>query len=214
MARLTVTVNDEHDEFLSEISDKHDQSKAWALRQILDAVQGNDTVLTGVVQSGEAFTTYHQSGEDVESLQERIEELEERFDKLEADDDPTSGLDTDSREHESRGRDRGVDEPVGKESVATDIESLTLTGSAGSSDGRAALRAMYEYLRTNERAQKSDFITDVYPDNPAGYGSGESWWQAVGRENDRSDGFVTLARQREDLRPPAGKGSQYFVFTG
>lgn len=213
MVRLTVTVNDEHDELLSEVADKHDQSKAWALRQILDAVQGNDTVLTGVVKDGEDFTIAHQSGEDVESLKKRIEELEERFDDLEAD-DPTSELDTDSREYESRGRARGVDEQEGEESVAIDIESLTLTGSAGSSDGRAALRAMYEYLRREGRAQKSDFIEDVYPDHQAGYGSGESWWQAVGRENDRHDGFVTLARQRDDLRPPAGRGSQYFEFIG
>ncbi|WP_254545901.1 ArsR family transcriptional regulator [Halomarina pelagica] len=46
-------------------------------------------------------------------------------------------------------------------------------------DRRRALRTAYEYLREHPSAKKSDFLRDVFPENPAGYETAEGWWNAI-----------------------------------
>lgn len=44
---------------------------------------------------------------------------------------------------------------------------------------RAALLAAYRYLQEYPEAKKSDFLQDVFPENPAGYETAEGWWNAI-----------------------------------
>lgn len=44
---------------------------------------------------------------------------------------------------------------------------------------RAALLAAYEYLQEHPEAKKSDFLQDVFPENPAEYETAEGWWNAI-----------------------------------
>jgi len=44
---------------------------------------------------------------------------------------------------------------------------------------REALLAAYRYLQKYPEAKKSDFLQDVFPENPAGYETAEGWWNAI-----------------------------------
>jgi len=44
---------------------------------------------------------------------------------------------------------------------------------------REALLAAYEYLQEHPEAKKSDFLQDVFPENPAEYETAEGWWNAI-----------------------------------
>ncbi|MFC7154020.1 ArsR family transcriptional regulator [Halomarina halobia] len=60
------------------------------------------------------------------------------------------------------------------------IERVDLPGSGETlADRREALRAAYDYLRAHPSAKKSDFLRDVFPENPAGYETAEGWWNAI-----------------------------------
>ena len=64
--------------------------------------------------------------------------------------------------------------------VTNAIEAAELPGSGPILDARReALSAAYEYLSEFPEATKSDFLRDVYHDYPAGFESGEGWWNAI-----------------------------------
>ena len=64
--------------------------------------------------------------------------------------------------------------------VTDAIEAAELPGSGPILDARReALSAAYEYLSAFPEAKKSDFLRDVYHDYPAGFESGEGWWNAI-----------------------------------
>lgn len=44
---------------------------------------------------------------------------------------------------------------------------------------REALRAAYDYLVEHPSAKKSDFLQEVFPENPAGFETAEGWWNAI-----------------------------------
>jgi Arc/MetJ-type ribon-helix-helix transcriptional regulator len=170
-----------------------------------------------------ALRSHIEAEENTSRLEERIDELEERIKSLEKQSEQTHTGEAASRTRsntrdpwgESR-EDRSAEQPSSEAESPTnlseDINALVLPGSADSPEGRRAVRALYEYTRREGRAQKSDFLADVYPEHPVGYGSEESWWKGIGREAEGTGGFKTLAQRRDDLRPPEGRGSQYFEF--
>jgi hypothetical protein len=45
---------------------------------------------------------------------------------------------------------------------------------------RDALRAAYDYLRDNPDADLGEFLSEVFPDHPAGYKTADEWWEAIG----------------------------------
>lgn len=46
-------------------------------------------------------------------------------------------------------------------------------------DRQDAILAAYDYLRDHPSAKKSDFLEDVYPEHPAGFSTGEGWWNVI-----------------------------------
>jgi len=163
------------------------------------------------------------SKENTENLGERVDELEKRVEELENDRGRPQTEDTGSRArshtdapHGSDAEDRRVEqdstEADSESSVDEQIQQLNLPGGADSREGREALRAMYDYVRDQGRARRSDFLSDIFPDHRVSYGSDETWWKAVALETEGGEGFVTLAKQRDDLRPPEGRGQQWFEY--
>lgn len=70
-----------------------------------------------------------------------------------------------------------ADEPAALES---EIKSLDLPGTGKTLEARReALLAAYEYLQEHPEAKKSDFLQDVFPENPAEYQTAEGWWNAI-----------------------------------
>ncbi|MGB9930821.1 ArsR family transcriptional regulator [Haloarcula amylolytica] len=66
------------------------------------------------------------------------------------------------------------------ESVRALVESVDLPGTGKTLKARQqALLASYEYLQEHPEAKKSDFLQDVFPDNPAEYETAEGWWNAI-----------------------------------
>jgi hypothetical protein len=60
------------------------------------------------------------------------------------------------------------------------VEGLDLPGTGKTLEARRrALLAAYEYLQEHPEAKKSDFLQDVFPDNPAEYETAEGWWNAI-----------------------------------
>ena len=66
------------------------------------------------------------------------------------------------------------------ESLRTLVESVDLPGTGKTLKARQrALIASYEYLQEHPEAKKSDFLQDVFPENPAEYETAEGWWNAI-----------------------------------
>lgn len=60
------------------------------------------------------------------------------------------------------------------------IEDVDLPGTGKTLEARRdALLAAYEYLQDYPEAKKSDFLQDVYPENPAEFETAEGWWNAL-----------------------------------
>lgn len=68
-------------------------------------------------------------------------------------------------------------------------------------DRRAAVRACIDYLRDHGTGQKSDFVDNVYPEYPGGFGSPGGWWNKIGKEF-----LQTVAQDVHALTPPATEG--------
>lgn len=71
-----------------------------------------------------------------------------------------------------------------RESTESEIEELVadvdLPGTGKTLVSRQeALIAAYEYLKKHPEAKKSDFLQDVFPENPAGFETAEGWWNAI-----------------------------------
>lgn len=61
-----------------------------------------------------------------------------------------------------------------------EIKSVDLPGTGKTLEARReALLAAYEYLQEHPEAKKSDFLQDVFPENPAEYQTAEGWWNAI-----------------------------------
>lgn len=60
------------------------------------------------------------------------------------------------------------------------IDQVDLPGTGKTLVARKqALLAAYEYLQEHPEAKKSDFLQDVFPENPAEYETAEGWWNAM-----------------------------------
>ncbi len=44
---------------------------------------------------------------------------------------------------------------------------------------REALSSAYLFLQEHPEAKKSDFLQEVFPENPAGFETAEGWWNAI-----------------------------------
>lgn len=71
---------------------------------------------------------------------------------------------------------------------------------------RNGVRACLRYLREHGQAQRSDWIEDVYPDHPAGFGSSGGWWNAIGKQ-----GLSEIAERTELIDAP-GEGSHIWYW--
>lgn len=91
-------------------------------------------------------------------------------------------LDSDDHRHGDDGGHRaGDDGGEDAESAPEDVnEALDALGLG--TERRAAVRAMYDFLREQGTARKSDFTGEVYPDHSAGYQSAGGWWNALGKD--------------------------------
>lgn len=64
--------------------------------------------------------------------------------------------------------------------VETSIASADLpVGGEGLDEQREALRAAYDYLSENPNATEADFLTEVFPEHPAGFKTADKWWDAI-----------------------------------
>lgn len=55
--------------------------------------------------------------------------------------------------------------------------------------------AVYEYLREHPEAQKADLLRDVYSEHPAGYDSGDRWWDDIRSTLDKLPVGLTKKRR-------------------
>lgn len=70
-------------------------------------------------------------------------------------------------------------DPIGSE-IEQRVTEVDLPGTGKTLASRQeALLAAYEYLREHPEAKKSDFLQDVFPENPAEYETAEGWWNAI-----------------------------------
>jgi hypothetical protein len=75
---------------------------------------------------------------------------------------------------------QAVDAPGGTSEPERLIQEVTLPGTGKTLERRRdALLAAYEYLQEYPEAKKSDFLQDVFPENPAEYETAEGWWNAI-----------------------------------
>ena len=77
---------------------------------------------------------------------------------------------------------READTPGGSEGPTPEllIQEVELPGTGKTLKARQdALLAAYEYLQEHPEAKKSDFLQDVFPENPAEYETAEGWWNAI-----------------------------------
>jgi hypothetical protein len=79
-------------------------------------------------------------------------------------------------------------------------------------DQQAAVAAMRDHLRAAGTAQKADFTGDVYPEHPAGYGSADGWWNALGTGSTTADSKGALADVGGVEKPPSGRPT--WTYTG
>lgn len=66
--------------------------------------------------------------------------------------------------------------------VDTLIEEFDVPAKGGEAEARRkreAIRAAYDHLKQVGKAGKSDFSSDVFPENTAGYDSPGGWWNMV-----------------------------------
>jgi len=81
---------------------------------------------------------------------------------------------------ESETRQAAETSPVRDSAVDTEIADAELPGSGELLEKRQeALQAAYDYVRENPNATKSEFLVEVFPDNPAGYKTADEWWKAI-----------------------------------
>lgn len=60
------------------------------------------------------------------------------------------------------------------------VDDIDLPGTGKTLKSRKeALIAAYDYLQEHPEAKKSDFLQDVFPENPAEYETAEGWWNAL-----------------------------------
>jgi hypothetical protein len=65
-------------------------------------------------------------------------------------------------------------------SVEREIKEADLPGSGETLERRReALRAAYDYLSENPNTSEMEFLTDVFPNHPAGYKTADRWWDAI-----------------------------------
>lgn len=65
-------------------------------------------------------------------------------------------------------------------SPETLVDDVDLPGTGKTLKSRKhALIAAYAYLQEHPEAKKSDFLQDVFPENPAEYETAEGWWNAI-----------------------------------
>lgn len=86
-----------------------------------------------------------------------------------------TATDTGDVDEDAPEREAGQRAAAGPPDEQTSLDALAL-----GEQQTAAVAAMRDHLREHGAAQKSDFIGEVYPDHPAGYGSADGWWNALG----------------------------------
>lgn len=70
--------------------------------------------------------------------------------------------------------------PVHDSTVDMQIADAELPGSGELLEKRQeALRAAYDYVSENPNATKTEFLVEVFPDNPAGYKTADEWWKVI-----------------------------------
>jgi len=73
-------------------------------------------------------------------------------------------------------------EPTAQRDPAVDVEiaDAELPGSGELlQERREALRAAYDYVRENPETTKTEFLTEVFPENSAGYKTADQWWEMI-----------------------------------
>lgn len=64
--------------------------------------------------------------------------------------------------------------------VESEIRAAELSGTGETLDQhREALRATYDYLSENPDTTETEILTEVFPENPAGYKTADKWWEAI-----------------------------------
>ncbi|MFB6091184.1 MAG: ArsR family transcriptional regulator [Halobellus sp.] len=64
--------------------------------------------------------------------------------------------------------------------VEAEIASADIRGSGETlARRREALRAAYDYLSENPDATETEFLTEVFPEHPAGFKTADKWWAVI-----------------------------------
>ncbi|MFB6250267.1 MAG: hypothetical protein ABEI27_01040 [Halobellus sp.] len=64
--------------------------------------------------------------------------------------------------------------------VEAEIAAADIPGSGDTlRKRREALRATYDYLSKHPDATETDFLTEVFPEHPAGFKTADNWWAVI-----------------------------------
>ena len=89
-------------------------------------------------------------------------------------------IETEPEERTATGRETREPTEQTPPAVQQAIRDVDLPGSGSALEARReALLASYQYLIEHPSAKKSDFLENVYPDNPAAFETDEGWWNAI-----------------------------------
>jgi len=71
-------------------------------------------------------------------------------------------------------------EELAEPAVERLVQEMDLPGTGKKLEARReALLTAYRYLQQYPEAKKSDFLQEVFPENPAGYETAEGWWNTI-----------------------------------
>jgi hypothetical protein len=186
MPRLTVSLDDDQDDWLEAEADRRDRSKAHVMRQLIDAHR-----------TGEVSTDAHHPADDVADLRERVSTLEDRLAELESADDvdaepqaPTAPTPDATREAGAGVSDASPTPDEEPHSVPSDAETsdrvraavdAVAEGWADSGDRlearKAAARAVLEYALEDGAVGKSEEGRELHDKHPVMGQNFDTWWR-------------------------------------
>ncbi len=148
--RFTVHLDDERAEWVAEQAEQRDASRAWVLRQAVDAARGADSV-------------YTDSGAD--RTADRLDDRLARIEAAVATDVDGSGADRTADPVEAR-----IDDLVDGVASAWDDDGRL-------DDRRAACQAALRHLYRDGELSKATAVDTIEPEHPVDGQRPESWWR-------------------------------------
>jgi hypothetical protein len=187
MPRITVTLDEEQDEWVAEQAEQRDLPKAYVIRDLIDSHRTGETDIdaTSTDATSTASSNTGLTNEELQELRDRVGHLERAFrdllphlDEIDVEDVPTPGA-----ARSSGGRERSAAEASGETESTAEERNATATGSRPQSESTD---------RDVEAKPVEAFMEGFYP----------NWNENV---EDRRDAVEAALKFIRDRGRPAGR---------